>query len=266
MKNANLWGRKIQLTSAWELPYAPFADGPASVAASVLLSAACVCCACAWIRTVCCGMVAARAACVVCNPCNALAKGTCQSKAFIKFLFSIQSQSKTTTTSTLTVMVPWLLCTALAKGTVIVPWLPKAIGLTICGGCSCVAVVGNTIPGVGNNGTFLLIKKLVATTALFAMVGVANGRPLWMPSVGAAADNPNTALLATASIAWILAVAAAAATAAAVGIEEFTVGPIRAFGGVIARPTRNSWPPKSNKFMLVIASSIACFVEYSMKP
>lgn len=38
-------------------------------------------------------------------------------------------------------------------------------------------------------------------------------------------------------MAWILAVAAAAATAAAVGIEEFNVGPIRAFGGVIARPT-----------------------------
>lgn len=48
---------------------------------------------------------------------------------------------------------------------------------------------------------------------------------------------PNTALLATASIAWIFAVAAAAATAAAVGIDEFNEGPIKAFGGVIARPT-----------------------------
>lgn len=46
-------------------------------------------------------------------------------------------------------------------------------------------------------------------------------------------------MLATASIAWILAVAAAAATAAAVGIIELVDGPISAFGGVIARPTLN---------------------------
>lgn len=54
-------------------------------------------------------------------------------------------------------------------------------------------------------------------------------------------ERPNaTALLATASIAWILAVAAAAATAAAVGIIEPVVGPKRALGGVIARPTLQS--------------------------
>lgn len=47
--------------------------------------------------------------------------------------------------------------------------------------------------------------------------------------------------LATASIAWILAVAAAAATAAAVGIELANgadAGPSKQLGGVMARPTR----------------------------
>lgn len=42
------------------------------------------------------------------------------------------------------------------------------------------------------------------------------------------------ALLATASMAWIFAVAAAAATAAAVGIVLAVVGACKAFGGVIA--------------------------------
>lgn len=52
-------------------------------------------------------------------------------------------------------------------------------------------------------------------------------------------NSPKAAtLLATASIAWILAVAAAAATAAAVGRAfEPVDGPNKAFGGVIARPT-----------------------------
>lgn len=102
-----------------------------------------------------------------------------------------------------------------------------------------------------------------------------------------AAAMPMTVLVATASIACILAVAAAAATAAAVGMEELGLGPISAFGGVIARPTlncqveklinyladltskisyRNNCPPKSNKFMLAIASSAACLVAYSMNP
>lgn len=261
-------------------PYAPLAAATAAAAAVavakllaiVLFSTACVCCACACTSTVCCGRVAANAACAVCvcNPCKALAKGTC-------LYFQMKSFSCTNSTNLLlkigrkweilTVIVPWLFCTALANGTVIVPWLPST-GLTICGGCNGVVVVGNTRPGVGSSGTFLCkFKKLLATTLLLAMVGVANGKPVEMlASVGAAADKPSTALLATASIAWILAVAAAAATAAAVGMDELTVGPIRAFGGVIARPTRSNCPPKSNKFMLWIASSIACLVEYSMNP
>uniref|UniRef100_A0A1B0ARP5 Uncharacterized protein n=1 Tax=Glossina palpalis gambiensis TaxID=67801 RepID=A0A1B0ARP5_9MUSC len=45
-----------------------------------------------------------------------------------------------------------------------------------------------------------------------------------IPKVGVVADKPKTALLATASKACIFAVAAAAATAAAVGIVEFVVG------------------------------------------
>ena len=47
--------------------------------------------------------------------------------------------------------------------------------------------------------------------------------------------------VATASIAWIFAVAAAAATAAAVGIDciEYNGGPVFfVSGGVMARPTR----------------------------
>lgn len=55
-------------------------------------------------------------------------------------------------------------------------------------------------------------------------------------------NSPKAAtLLATASMAWILAVAAAAATAAAVGRAfEPVDGPSKAFGGVIARPTLKS--------------------------
>jgi len=68
------------------------------------------------------------------------------------------------------------------------------------------------------------IAPTLVTTAPAAMTGVF-------------CDKPRTALLATASRAWIFAVAAAAATAAAVGIVEFVVGQARAFGGVIDRPT-----------------------------
>merc|ERR1719318_856508 len=63
-------------------------------------------------------------------------------------------------------------------------------------------------------------------------------------------------LEATASIAWILAVAAAAATALAegmtVGVElspRFLVS-----GGVMALPTRRYCPPRSNRFIELIAS------------
>lgn len=98
-------------------------------------------------------------------------------------------------------------------------------------------------------------------------------------------NSPKAAtLLATASMAWILAVAAAAATAAAVGRTLDPVeGPKRALGGVMARPTlerpfnykntdrilisyRKYCPPKSKRFMLAIASFAACAVSYSIKP
>merc|ERR550519_1119858 len=84
-------------------------------------------------------------------------------------------------------------------------------------------------------------------------------------SASCAASTPTT--WATASIACILAVAAAAATAAAVGIAAGAALLIPTFivsGGVMDRPTRRYCPPRSNRFMELMASCVACGVSYSM--
>ena len=123
--------------------------------------------------------------------------------------------------------------------------------------------------------TGLSLQSAVGLTAVVRFgsgrVGLTRGR--------ASLEASTPRFVATASIAWILAVTAAAATAEALQEEEIIetinygrmvwwiyVGnlgiacgtpPAPRFlspGGVTARPTLRSWPPRSNRFILLIAS------------
>ena len=110
---------------------------------------------------------------------------------------------------------------------------------------------------------------------LTAVVRLGSGRTGFTMAAGIASLEASTPrLVATASMAWILAVTAAAATAEALNQRNDTVRDrkchheinlgiawgippaprFRSPGGVTALPTLRSCPPRSNKFMLLIAS------------
>merc|ERR1719341_2710285 len=124
----------------------------------------------------------------------------------------------------------------------------------ICTPCPGMILIGLPSSSLGSP-HFRIGRSLQSAVGLTAVVRFGSGRAgLTRGSASFEASTPK--FVATASIAWILAVTAAAATADALGMACGTPPAPRFLspGGVTARPTRRSCPPRSNKFMLLIAS------------
>merc|ERR1719431_1664073 len=117
----------------------------------------------------------------------------------------------------------------------------------------------------------LSLQSAVGLTAVVRL-GSTPGRDTWATAgtatgfISFIASTPM--LVATASIAWIFAVTAAAATAEALGMAWGTpAAPMfLSPGGVTARPTLSSCPPRSNRFIELIASWQDWRVSYSIYP